>query len=97
MGTTSLCPWSRRRGSTRIFLCPSSTRGPGTSFVSRDEWKTPSDDFLGEVRRLLRRWRALGLGALPSNFSLVPSVRISALKSYCVILCMLLCTTLCMT
>ena len=41
--------------------------------MSRDEWKTPSDDFLGEVRRLLRWWRALGLGALPSNFSLVPS------------------------
>ena len=41
--------------------------------MSRDEWKTPSDDFLGEVHRLLRRWKALGLGALPSNFSLVPS------------------------
>ena len=73
MGTTSLCPWSRRRGSTRIFLRPSSTGGPGTSFVSRDEWETPSDDFLGEVHRLLRRWKALGLGALPSNFSLIPS------------------------
>ena len=44
------------------------------------------------------RNEALMCKVFPSSLGLVTmSVRISALKSYCVILCMLLCTTLCMT
>lgn len=73
-----LMPWVRK---ARIIIdLPSSFRYWKLRFffVSRDEWETLSDEFWGEVLRLLRRWRALSLGALvfpqvlfPSSFSLV--------------------------
>ena len=72
MSTTNSCPRLGRRGSSRIFLHPSSTRSLGTFLCLGMDGRL-FDDFWGEVPRLLHRWRAPSLGVLSFQLFFVSS------------------------
>ena len=62
-GYYELVPWDRK--SRLVADLPSSFRYWKSRyfFVSRDGWETLSDDFWGDVPRLLRQWKTPLLGA----------------------------------
>ena len=67
-GYYELVPWDRR--SRLIVDLPSSFHYWKFRyfFVSGDSWETLSDDFWGDVHRLLRRWETPQLGAFALHF-----------------------------
>ena len=67
-GYYELVPWDRR---SRIIVDLHSSFHYWKSryfFVSGDSWETLSDDFWGDVHRLLRRWETPQLGAFALHF-----------------------------
>ena len=62
-GYYEFVPWDRK--SRFVIDLPSSFRYWKSRyfFVSGDGWETLSDDFWGDVPRLLRRWKTPLLGA----------------------------------
>ena len=82
MGITSSSLGIESLVSSLIFRRPSVTGSPDIFFVSGDGWETLSNDFWGDVPRLLRRWETPLLGAFalqemlpfPSLFSLILAI-----------------------
>ena len=63
-GYYELVPWDRKARLVVDF--PSSFRHWKSKFffISSSGWETSSDDFQGDIPRLLRRWEVPKLGAL---------------------------------